>query len=394
MTVLSKEKLILPFAELRKQPLPSAVVEYRDDIHTLVNWVDEYLCKPHPALGRSGPVCPFVPTALELGLLYVFIYPHVDLDTDIEEFRQIILKDRDLFLETEPRTGNTAQFKSFLMLFPNLPSPKAHKKIDTVQASLQEAFCEKGLMVGEFHPGPPDKRGLWNERFRPLECPIPLIAIRHMVPTDILFLKDQSSLVAEYLRIFGDMVPSKFAHLVEEAAVRFGFDMPEKRTAKSSAPTVIYLLEKHKISYEIHRHSLQDEEIRIPQDFAKALGYDVACISKTMFVRDPERSTYALVVCGATRQPDLKKIAQLLGVRQLVCADLREMRRKIGHPPFSITPIGIQGIPTFMDEDLLRFPTILTGSGVKRMEIELAPADLQRLSNAHVMPLLAEAEDE
>lgn len=389
MTVLSKEKLILKFSELRSTPLAPSVQSYREDIQALVDWVDNYLCKAHPELGRSGPVCPFVPTALEMGLLYVFIYPHVDFNTDLEEFRQIILKERDLFLETEPRTGNTAQFKSFLMLFPNLPSPKAHKIVDSVQSSLQDAFCEKGLMIGEFHPGPPDKRGLWNESFRPLECPIPLLAIRHMVPTDILFLKEQSSLVAEYLRIFGDMVPSKFAYLVEEAAERFGFDLPEKANAKSSAPTVIYILEKNKISYSVHRHSLQDEEIRIPQDFAKALGYDVACISKTMFVRDPERSTYALIVCGATRQPDMKKIAAKLGVSQLVCADLRELRRKIGHPPFSVTPIGITGIPTFMDEDLFRFPTILTGSGVKRMEIELAPEDLQRLSNAQVMPLLA-----
>lgn len=388
MKSLLKETLFLQFSELRGTPLNTALLPYKNDLKSLVDWVDNYLCKSHPELGRSGPVCPFVPTALEMGLLYVLVFPDVDAKTPSETIRTLILDQRDKFLAMEPRHGNTAQFKSFLMLFPNLPSPHAHHIIDTIQASLQDEFCEKGLMIGEFHPGPPDKRGLWNESFRPLDCPIPLLAIRHMVPTDILFLKEKSSLVAEYLRIFGDMVPSKFASMVEEAAQRFGFDLPEKRMTKSSAPTVIYLLEKHKISYQVHRHSLQDSEIRIPEDFARALGYDIGCITKTMFLRDPERTTYALIVCRATASADLEKMARHLGVSSLESATRAELRRKIGHAPFSVTPIGIEGIQTFMDIDLFRFPVVLTGSGVAKMEIELDPNDLQRLSNAVIMPLL------
>lgn len=385
---LSQEKLFFSFAEIRKQPFPALLEEYQEDLNTLQNWVDEYLCKPHPELGRSGPVCPFVPTALEMGLICVLIFPNVTAATSQESMKRLILNERDAFLAMEPRHGNTAQFKSFLMLFPNLPNPESYHMIDAVQASLQEDFCEKGLMIGEFHPGPPDKRGLWNESFRPLDCPIPLLAIRHMVPTDILFLKEQSSLVAEYLRIFGDMVPSKFASMVEEAATKFGFDIPERRAVKSSAPTVIYILEKHRISYQVHRHSRQQSEIRVPEDFAEALGYEVERISKTMFVRDPDATTFALVVCRATANPDLSLVAASLGVDTLVSATRAELRRHIGHPPFSVTPIGIEGLATFMDLDLLRFPTILTGAGVAKMEIELAPKDLQRLSNATVLPMV------
>jgi hypothetical protein len=39
--------------------------------------------------------------------------------------------------------------------------------------------------------------------FRPLQAPIPLIAIRNMVPTDIAFLYDEESYVRAYLEKFG-----------------------------------------------------------------------------------------------------------------------------------------------------------------------------------------------
>jgi len=385
MTTIQADKLFFKFSSLKKRPLQKSIQPYVDRISILVKWVDEYLCEPHPELGRTGPVCPFVPTALEKRLLYVSFYPNVNKNTDHNQLKEIVAEERDNFLNMEPRLGNNAQFKAILLLFPNLPDPHSNQVIDSIQSSLQEDFVEKGLMVGEFHPGPPDKRGLWNEGFRPLYCPVPLLAIRHMVPTDILFLKNKSTLVAEYLRIFGDLVPSKFQHLVEEAAEKFGFHLPDKQVASSSAPTVIYLLEKNKIAYSVFRHSVFDKPIRQPEDFAQALGYDVARISKALFVRDPKKQNYAILVCAATRKADLSRVAAHMGVPRLQLADADELRTQVGHPPKAVTPIGVDGMDVYMDEDLFRFPTILTGAGVPKMEIEISPHDLQRLSASTVL---------
>jgi hypothetical protein len=41
-------------------------------LHAVAGWIKTYVVKPHEGLGRAGPVCPFVPGALErktLGLL-------------------------------------------------------------------------------------------------------------------------------------------------------------------------------------------------------------------------------------------------------------------------------------------------------------------------------------
>src|SRR6266508_4637309 len=43
-----------------------------DALHAVADWIKSYVVKPHKDLGRAGPVCPFVPGALErrtLGLL-------------------------------------------------------------------------------------------------------------------------------------------------------------------------------------------------------------------------------------------------------------------------------------------------------------------------------------
>jgi hypothetical protein len=81
-------------------------------------------------------------------------------------------------------------------------------------------------MIGEYHEGPPDKAGLWNSRFRPLRSPVPLLAIRHMVPTDFPFLSLDDDHVAAYLQLFGDRVPTHLQPQVSAATARMGKGLP------------------------------------------------------------------------------------------------------------------------------------------------------------------------
>ena len=41
--------------------------------HVTNCYIREFLAKPHPLLGRSGPTCPFVPTALRLDSIYTAV---------------------------------------------------------------------------------------------------------------------------------------------------------------------------------------------------------------------------------------------------------------------------------------------------------------------------------
>ncbi len=96
-----------------------------------------------------------------------------------------------------------------------------------VQAKLKNDFVARGLMLGQFHPHC-DEPGLWNDDFRPLRSPVPLLGIRHMVPTDFPFWKNDKTLFARYLERFREDVPPRILKAVRSCALRFGLAPPDQ----------------------------------------------------------------------------------------------------------------------------------------------------------------------
>jgi Cys-tRNA(Pro)/Cys-tRNA(Cys) deacylase len=239
-------------------------------------------------------------------------------------------------------------------------------------------------MVGEFHAAPPDKRGLWNPEFRPLWSPVPMLVIRHMVPTDVLFLKDDARLFREYARIYGGAVPERFRPDYDAAAERFGLAPGADDTTPRGSPRVMQALADAGVHHRVHRHDDHERPIRVPQDFADALGIALSRICKTLFVRCRDSGRYFLIVGGMDRRIDLRAFASAIGCGRLEMADLAELQRHVGHPPTSVCPIGVDGIPVHLDERLLAHETILVGSGVPRVEVEIAPDDLAMLCGATI----------
>ncbi len=204
--------------------LPEVVRPAEEPLRAIVEWAYRYLCRPHPDLGRKGDVCPFTESALARNTFYLAVCQGVP--TSADEVADTVAHYRDWFLELPPTGGPSAQFKTILILFPELAGPELHPVIDAAQRSLKPAYVSRGLMIGEFHDGPPDKAGLWNSRFRPLRSPVPLLAIRHMVPTDFPFLSLDDDHVAAYLQLFGDRVPTHLQPQVSAATARMGKGLP------------------------------------------------------------------------------------------------------------------------------------------------------------------------
>lgn len=151
----------------------------------IVMWVREFLANPHPELGRSGPVCPFAPAALNFDT--VWLTEVTDTEVDLNTIGQILGTYREIFLQLEPKHGPPAMNKAVLIVFPNLGATGA-ALVDEVQLAHKAKFVEQGLMLGEFHAENMSP-GLRNEAFYPLRSPIPMLAIRFMVETDLPFLR-------------------------------------------------------------------------------------------------------------------------------------------------------------------------------------------------------------
>lgn len=174
------------------------------------DWIRSFLAKPHPDLGRSGKVCPYIPLALKSETIQLaVIRPQNFVDQEIE---QIVKNYRDIFLQTEPTVGEASIYKVFLLIFPELKIEDTPTLIDEVQKKLKPLFVEAGLMLGEFHMRN-QSTGLHNPNFYPLRSPIPMLAIRFMVEYDLPFLKilsDEPQLRIKYLETYLQRFANQF----------------------------------------------------------------------------------------------------------------------------------------------------------------------------------------
>lgn len=222
---LLADHMLLELSDLHQDapyPLPDATLA---QLRAVVGWSRDYLRAPHPELGRRGPVCPFVQGSQERDVFYLAV--HHGTEVEEKELDDVLAVYRDWFRQLEPVAGPAAQFKTILIVLPDLAVERARDVVDAAQARLKAAYTEDGLMIGEFHDGPPAKGGLWNPDFRPLRSPVPLLAIRHMVPSDFPFLVDDPTTLAAYLRLFGDAAPDGVRRQVTAAASRFGLPVPD-----------------------------------------------------------------------------------------------------------------------------------------------------------------------
>jgi hypothetical protein len=174
---------------------PDDIEQLQQDLPCLIEtwqWLKSFLAKPHPHLGRPGPVCPFVPKAINLNYIRLRVIRSHNLAQ--QQVVDIVLPYLNTFLELEPREQEEdALNKAILLLFPDISHEDAPQLIDSVQKQLKPLFVNSGLMLGEFHKRN-ETPGLHNPNFRPLRSPIPMLAIRFMVESDLPFLQSADDL--------------------------------------------------------------------------------------------------------------------------------------------------------------------------------------------------------
>lgn len=176
---------------------------------SIICYVREFLAKPNPNLGRKGPTCPFVPKSLQMDTIYLSVLTAEDVSTSVE-LECILLEAIQTFKALEPQSGPKASYKAIILIFPDLETAEIPDMIDGTQKRLKPNFVDAGLMLGEFHLRN-NATGLHNPHFYPLRTPYPCLAIRHMVPSDIVFLNPTEfppdvrvKMISSFLAKFGD----------------------------------------------------------------------------------------------------------------------------------------------------------------------------------------------
>lgn len=180
--------------------LEGALPDETAALRRVATWAKEFLSRPHPDLGRSGHVCPWVNASIRNDRFFLTLIRRAHENLSATEQTFVRLK-RYFLDEMQPATGRAAQLKTIVVLFTELPPDEVPSIINGLHVRLKPQFVHEGLMLGEFF-SKCEKEGLRNPKFRPLRSETPLIVIRSMVETDIAFLADDSTFIRAYLRKF------------------------------------------------------------------------------------------------------------------------------------------------------------------------------------------------
>lgn len=132
------------------------------------------------------------------------------------------------------------------------------------------------------------------------------------------------------------------------------------------------------IEFALHEYEHDPQAESYGLEAAERLGIDAARVFKTLVVERDGALSVAIVPVAA--QLDLRALG-----KRAALADRAAAERATGYVLGGISPLGQrQRLPAVLDESALAFTTVYVSAGRRGLELELAPADLARLTGARV----------
>jgi len=160
--------------------------------------------------------------------------------------------------------------------------------------------------------------------------------------------------------------------------------MARKRQAGGTPATTA--LSAASIAYTVHDYAHDARAASYGEEAAAALGIGADRVLKTLLA-DVD-GTLTVAVVPVSGQLDLKALARAVGGRKASMAEPRAAERSTGYVVGGISPLGQRRPhPTVVDATALDHPTVFVSAGRRGLEVELAPADLVRLTAAVVAPI-------
>jgi len=154
----------------------------------------------------------------------------------------------------------------------------------------------------------------------------------------------------------------------------------------AGATPAVQALERAGVGFTLREYEHDPRSTSYGGEAAQALAADPARVLKTLLVTVDDALVVAVVPVAA--HLDLKALARLQGGRRAAMADPAVAERATGYVVGGISPLGQRRRhPTVVDESALEHEQVLVSGGRRGLDVELAPADLVRLTGAVTGPV-------
>ena len=129
------------------------------------------------------------------------------------------------------------------------------------------------------------------------------------------------------------------------------------------------------------------ESTRTAQEAAERAGCELGQIVKSLIFRGQKTGKAVLVLASGSNRVDEARLGLLAG-EPIGRADAAFVRSVTGFAIGGVPPIGYaQPIETYLDEDLIQYPTVWAAAGTPNAIFEIRPQELVRITLARVCPI-------
>lgn len=150
---------------------------------------------------------------------------------------------------------------------------------------------------------------------------------------------------------------------------------------KINKTNVARLLDKAKVAYQLVPYEVDEADLSAIH-VADQLGEDIAQVFKTLILQGDKSGYFVCIIPGAD-EVDLKKAAKASGNKKCEMIPVKDLLPLTGYIRGGCSPIGMKKhFPTYIHPTAEQYDRIYVSAGQRGLQIQLAPADLIRESQA------------
>ncbi|MES4888513.1 Cys-tRNA(Pro) deacylase [Streptomyces sp. NPDC096012] len=159
----------------------------------------------------------------------------------------------------------------------------------------------------------------------------------------------------------------------------------QKKQQSGGTPATVALTAAG-VDFTVHSYDHDPAHPSYGEEAAEAMGVSPARVFKTLVAEvDGELVVGVVPVAGSL---DLKALAAAVGGKRAAMADPALAERTTGYVRGGISPLGQRKrLRTVLDDSARSHPTICVSAGRRGLEVELAPEDLAKLTEAVLAPV-------